>query len=56
MRYQENFFLQKRGEALELASQGGGGVADSGGVQEKDRCGTEGHSLEGMVGVGKQLD
>ena len=30
--------LQKSGDALEQADQGGGGVTDPGGFQEKDRC------------------
>jgi len=36
--------VQKSGEALEWAVQGGGGVTTiPGRVPEKDRCGTEGH-------------
>ena len=40
--------LRKSGEALEQAAQGGGGVTVPGGVQERWRCGTEGHELVGM--------
>ena len=35
---------------LEWAAQGGGGVTDSGGVQETCRCCTEGHGLVGNIG------
>ena len=38
------------------AAQGGGGVTVPGGVQEMWRCGTEGHSSLGRVGVDQQLD
>lgn len=38
----ESFF----GEVLELAAQGGGGVATPGGFQAKGRCHTERHGLQ----------
>jgi len=38
----KNFFLDKSGEALAQAAQGGGGVTVPGGVQEMCVCGTEG--------------
>ena len=38
----EKFLLQKSGDALTQAAQGGGGVTIPGGVQETRRCGTEG--------------
>jgi len=41
---------------LEQAAHGGGGVTIPEGVQEKGRCGTEGHGLMGMVVMGWQLD
>ena len=41
--YEEKFLLQKSGEALERAAQGGGRVTIAGGVQELWRRGTEGH-------------
>ena len=34
------------------AAQGGGGVTIPGGVEEMCGCGTEGHHLVGMVGMG----
>ena len=40
--YQETFLLQKSGEALAQAAQGGRGVIVPAGVQELWRCGTEG--------------
>jgi len=36
----------KSDEVLAQAAQGGGGVAVPGSVQEKGRCGTEGHDPE----------
>jgi len=39
-----------RGQALEWAAQGGGGIAVPKGVQETFRCCTEGHSLMGNIG------
>lgn len=44
--------LRKSGQALEQAAQGGGGVTSIGGVRELLRCGTEEHSLVGMVRMG----
>ena len=35
-------FTREKGDTLEQAAQGGGGVTISGGVKEKWRCGTEG--------------
>ena len=37
------FLLRKSGDALAQAAQRGGGVTVPGGIQEKSRCGTEGH-------------
>jgi len=42
----KSFFSRKSGEALAQAAQEGGGVTIPGGVQEEDRCGTEGYDLE----------
>jgi len=39
----ERFLPRISGEALEQAVQGGGGVTIPGCVQEKGKCGTEGH-------------
>ena len=50
--YQEKFLLRKSDNALAQAAQGSGGVTIPGGVQETWGCGTEGHGLVGMVGVG----
>ena len=41
--YEEKLLLQKSGEAVAQAAQGGGGVTIPGGVPEMRRCGTEGH-------------
>jgi len=49
--YSEEFLLRKSDEELEQPAQGGGGVTVPGGVQEKQRCGTEGHGLLRMVVV-----
>jgi len=38
--------LRKSSNALAQAAQGGGAVTIPGGVQEKDRCCTDGHDLE----------
>ena len=38
-------------EIWEQAAQGGDGVTDPGGVQEKSGCGTEGYRVLGMVMV-----
>jgi len=35
---------------LEWAAQGGGGVTDTGGIQEMLRCCTEGQGLVGSIG------
>ena len=40
------------GEALAQAAQGSGGVTVPGGVQETQRCGTEGRVSVSMVGMG----
>jgi len=37
---------------LEQTAQGGGGVTIPGVLLEKDRCGTEGYALVGMVEMG----
>jgi len=42
----------KSGQALDQAAQGSGGVPIPGGVQKPCRCGTSGHGLAGMVGLG----
>ena len=42
VRYLEEFFPRKSGEAVAQAAQGGGGVTVHGGVQEPWRCGIEG--------------
>ena len=39
----KNYSQEDSGEALEQASQGGGGVTVPEGVQELYGCGTEGH-------------
>ena len=49
---QEKFPLSKSGEAFAQAAQGGGGVTVPGDFQENGKCGTEGHGLTGMVGMG----
>ena len=46
MDIRKSFFSRKSGEALAQAAQEGGGVTIPGGVQEEDRCGTEGYDLE----------
>ena len=47
-----NTTLQKGGQALEWAAQGGGGVTDPGGVQGTfGRC-VEGHGLVRTIGDG----
>ena len=38
--YQEKFLLKKKGEVLEQAAQGSGGVTVPGCIQEKGLCGT----------------
>ena len=40
------------GEALEQTAQGGGEITAPGGVQEMQRCGTEGHDLVSVVVMG----
>ena len=42
--------LQKSGQALEWAAQGGAGVTIPSGVQEKFRCCTKGHGSVGNIG------
>jgi len=44
------------GQALAQAAQGGGGVPIPGGVQKACGCGTWGHGLAGVVGLGGWLD
>ena len=39
-------------EVLKQAAPGSGGVTMPGGVQESCRCGTVGHRLVSMVGMG----
>ena len=39
-----------RGQALEWAAQGGGGITFPGGVQEMFRCCTKRRGLEGNIG------
>jgi len=54
--YLGKFLLRKSDKVLEHAAQGDGGVTVSGGVQEKNRCGTEGLGLVGMGGwVGSMI-
>ena len=43
-------FLQKSGDALQQAAQGGGGVTIN--VLVDGRCGTEEHGLVGIVAMG----
>ena len=45
MGYEEEFLLQKSGEAVAQAAQGGGAVTVHGGVQDPCGCGTEGRGL-----------
>ena len=52
----EKFLLWKSGQALEWAAQGGGGVANPAGVQEKGRCCTERHGLVETLVMGGWLD
>ena len=42
--------LQKSGQVLEWAAQGGGGVTNPGGVQGMCRCGTKERGLVGNIG------
>lgn len=53
--YLEKFILRKSSEAPAQSSQGRGGITILGGAQEMYRCGTQRHSLVGMVVVGSQL-
>jgi len=39
-------------QASDQAAQGSGGVPIPGGVQKTCRCGTSGHGLAGVVGLG----
>jgi len=48
--------LLKEWQVLEQAAQGSGRVTIPGGVQTPRRCGTSGHGLAGVVGLGWQLD
>ena len=50
------FFLRKSCDALEQSVRGGGGVTVPGAVQGTWKCGTEGHGLVGMVGMGWWLE
>lgn len=43
MAYQEEFLHGERGQGLEWAAQGSGGVPMPGGISEISRCGTKGH-------------
>ena len=52
----KNFFLQKSGETLEQAAQGGDGVITTGGVLKLCRCCTEGHGWWAILVVGEHLD
>jgi len=45
-------FFRRNDEILQQAAQGSGGVTVLGGVQETQRCGTEGRVSVGMVGMG----
>ena len=47
----KNLF-RKSGQTLEQAAQGGGEIAVPGGLLEKGICGTAGHGLVGMAGMG----
>ena len=47
----EKLNLRKSSNALEQAAQGGDGVTTPG-CEELCDCGTEGHGLVGMVGMG----
>lgn len=47
--YQDTFLLRKTGEALEQSAQQGDRVTTFPGVQEKHRCGTEGHGEDGLT-------
>jgi len=49
---QEKILHRRSGDALAWAAQGGGGVTIPGGLQEKGRCGTEGHGLLVLVRMG----
>ena len=49
----EKFFLQKGGQALKWAAQGGGGVTDPGGVQGMFGSCVEGHGLVRTIGDGR---
>jgi len=55
VRYEIKLHLRTSSEALEQAAQRDGGVTASGSVQEMCRCGTDGHGLVGMVGMGGWL-
>ena len=48
--HEEVLMLRNGGQALEWTAQGGGGVADPGGVQGKTGCCVEGHGLVGAIG------
>ena len=44
------YFSERELRCWNKAAQGGGGVTDTGGVQETFRCCTEGHDLVGNIG------
>ena len=46
----KKFLLQKRGQVLEWAAQGGGGATAQRSVQEMFRCCTEGCGVVGNIG------
>jgi len=46
---QEELLLQKGGQVLEQAAQGGGEVTNPGGFQEMFKCCIEGHGLVGNI-------
>jgi len=51
-----NIYSQKEWWGSGTAAQGSSGVTITGGVQKLCRCGSEGHSIVGMVVMGWQLD
>ena len=53
---EKKILLRKSGEVLEQTAQEGGGVTIPGGAQEESRSGIVGHSLVGMVWMGRWLD
>ena len=47
--HEQEKLLQKHGQALEKAAQGGGGITIPASTQETCRCGTKGHGLVGNI-------